>query len=105
MNETSKSLTKLKLINAIEAEGLTNKEAAKAIGIPDNYLSMIKNPKQWPKCPARAWEMAIKWVNSGQTLREYAVKHGKVRPDPEPPQEAPQKRIEKYQPKFNKQWR
>jgi hypothetical protein len=43
---------------------------------------------------------ALAWLNSGQTLKEYAVKHGKVRPDPEnqpveelhPPKEKPQKR-------------
>lgn len=94
MTDQFKEITKVKVLDAMIAEGLTNKEAASAIGIPGNYLSMIKHPDQWPKCPAQAWVKTVNWVNSGQTLREYAVKHGKVRLDPEPPQEAPQKRIE-----------
>lgn len=94
MTDQFKEITKVKVLDAMIAEGLTNKEAASAIGIPGNYLSMIKHPDQWPKCPAQAWVKTVNWVNSGQTLKEYAVKHGKVRPDPEPTQEAPQKRIE-----------
>jgi hypothetical protein len=100
MTDQFKEITKVKVLDAMIAEGLTNKEAAEAIGIPDNYLSMIKHPDQWPKCPAQAWVKTVNWVNSGQTLKEYAVKHGKVRPDPEnqpaeelhPPKEKPQKR-------------
>lgn len=84
MNDTAKSLTKLRVLNAMKEENLSNKEAADAIGIPGNYLSMIKNPKQWPKCPAKAWEAALRWVNSGQRLLEYKEKHGKIRPKPEP---------------------
>lgn len=95
MTDQFKEITKVKVLDAMIAEGLTNKEAAEAIGIQGNYLSMIKHPDQWPKCPAQAWVKTVNWVNSGQTLKEYAVKHGKVRPDPEsqpveephPPQE------------------
>ena len=89
MTDQFKEITKVKVLDAMIAEGLTNKEAAEAIGIPDNYLSMIKHPDQWPKCPAQAWVKTVNWLNSGQTLREYAVKHGKVRPDPEPTQKPP----------------
>lgn len=102
MTDQFKEITKVKVLDAMIAEGLTNKEAASAIGIPGNYLSMIKHPDQWPKCPAQAWVKTVNWVNSGQTLREYAVKHGKVRPDPEnqpekipAPPDFPADRIEK----------
>jgi len=98
MTDQFKEITKVKVLDAMIAEGLTNKEAADAIGIPANYLSMIKSPKMWPKCPAKAWEAALKWVNSGQTLKEYAVKHGKVRPDPEPLKEPPQEPVLRVKP-------
>lgn len=81
MTDQFKEITKVKVLDAMIAEGLTNKEAASAIGIPGNYLSMIKHPDQWPKCPAQAWVKTVNWVNSGQTLREYAVKHGRFKPD------------------------
>lgn len=94
MNDIARENIREKLVKAIESEGLTPKQAADILNVRSNYVSMIKNPSHWNKTPASAWEKALTWVNSGQTLREYAVKHGKVRLDPEPPQEAPQKRIE-----------
>lgn len=81
MNDIAKENARIKVLHAIVAEQLTNKEAAAAIEIQGNYLSMIKHPKQWLKCPAHAWDTLLKWVNSGQTLREYAVKHGKFKHD------------------------
>ena len=74
MNEVFKNAVKDRITKAIDTEGLSNKAAAARIGIPDNYLSMIKNPDMWPKLPAKAWDAALKWVNSGQSLKSYTIK-------------------------------
>ena len=78
MNDISKTQTVSRLNKAIESEGLKIVEAAACIGIRDTYISMMRNIKSWGQCPLSAWEAALAWVNSGQTLKEYSEKHGKV---------------------------
>jgi hypothetical protein len=98
MNDIARENIREKLVKAIESEGLTLKQAADILNVLSSYVSMIKNPSHWNKTPASAWEKALAWVNSGQTLREYAVKHGKVRPDPEPLKEPPQEPVLRVKP-------
>ena len=43
----------------------------------------------WIKCPAKAWEAASLWVNSGQSLKEYSLKHGRVFPQQQQSTEKP----------------
>ena len=55
-------------------------EASRHLGTPANYLSMIRNPMQWPRCPKSGWEAVEIWYNSGQKLSEFSVQHGAVSP-------------------------
>jgi hypothetical protein len=81
MNDLTKTNIQTKLNKAVESEGLSLTEAGRCIGIMPNYLSMIRNEGQWEKCGVTAWDTVLKWVNSGQSLREYSEKHGKVLPE------------------------
>jgi hypothetical protein len=80
MNDISKTQVQTRLNKAIESEGLKINDAAACLGINATYVSMIRNEKQWTKCPFAAWEEVLKWVNSGQRLKEYSEKHGKILP-------------------------
>lgn len=87
MNDIFKSNIKARIEKAIEKEGVNQATAAQSIGIAACYVSHIKNPENWDKVPVAAWVIANKWTNSGQTLKEYAEKKGKVMPEPEGPEE------------------
>jgi len=78
MNDIAKTQTQTRLVKAMEHEGLRPSEAAEKLGIMANYISMIKNEKMWDKCPAKAWDAVLLWANSGQTIKEFGEKHGKV---------------------------
>jgi hypothetical protein len=80
MNEIAKTNVKERLEKAMETEGLKPSETANIIGIHPNYVSMIKNPNTWDKCPGSVWDFVLLWVNSGQSLKEYFEKHGKFMP-------------------------
>lgn len=80
MNEISKTQVQTRLEKAMETEDIRSSEAAGIFGIQPNYISMIKNSNLWGNCPARVWEEVLKWVNSGQRLKEYSEKHGKILP-------------------------
>ena len=81
MNDLFKTNVKSKLESAMESEGIRPSEAARILGFHANYISMIKNPNTWMKCPSFAWEAALTWINSGQKLNEYSEKHGHVIPE------------------------
>lgn len=81
MNDVSKTNIQTRLIKALETEGISTTSAARCLGIKDTYLSMMKNPENWDKCPAHAWETVLAWVNSGQKIEEYSEKHGHVLPE------------------------
>lgn len=87
MNDIFKSNIKARIEKAIEKEGVNQATAAQSIGIAACYVSHIKNPENWDKVPVAAWDEASKWSNSGQTLKEYAEKKGKVMPEQEGPEE------------------
>jgi len=78
ITDTQKYLVSGKLKVQRENERIANVDAARNLGIPANYVSMICNPAQWEKCPAWAWNKANNWYNSGQKLSEYSVAHSAV---------------------------
>lgn len=77
MNDIAKQNVKDKMEKAFAHQVLTNTQGADLLGINACYISMIKNPAMWEKCPAHAWETVLAWINSGLDLRQYARKHGK----------------------------
>ena len=99
MNDIFKSNIKARIEKAIEKEAVNQATAAQSIGIAACYVSHIKNPENWDKVPVAAWVIANKWTNSGQTLKEYAEKKGKVMPEPEGPEEhSPESMFEDKEP-------
>jgi len=85
MNEIAKTNIKTKLDKAIESEKIAINEVANSIGILPQYISMIRNEKTWDKVSKGAWESILNWINSGQTIKEYGKKHGKVCPEKHEP--------------------
>lgn len=81
MNDIAKTNIKTKLEKALETEAVGASAAGRILNINPSYVSMIKNPATWPKCPNSAWESVLLWVNSGQSLMEYSEKHGRVCPE------------------------
>jgi len=81
MNDITKTNIKTKLDKAIESEELMINEVAQSLGLLSQYVSMIRNEKTWDKVSKGAWETVLNWINSGQTLKEYGEKHGKVCPE------------------------
>jgi hypothetical protein len=80
MNDIAKKSISEKFTKALQTEKMQVKDAAIIIGIMPTYASMMKNEALWGKCPIPVWDKALAWVNSGQTLRKYAEKHGHVLP-------------------------
>lgn len=78
MNDIAKTNVKTRLEKAMHTESYSAMGTAAIFGFNSCYISMIKNPAQWDNCPAHAWDSVLAWVNSGQTLREYSERHGKV---------------------------
>ena len=81
MNDIAKTNTQMKLAIAMQREDLTQAEAAEALELPVLYIGCIRNKNRWDKVPDKRWEEVLRWVNSGQSLKEYAVKHGRVMPE------------------------
>lgn len=80
ITESQKHAISEKLNRAIEAEHIMLTEAARNLGTSSIYLSMIRYPKQWPRCAKSGWEAVYQWANSGQKLSEFSVQHGAVSP-------------------------
>jgi len=83
LTETQKHAISEKLNRAIEAEHIMLTEAARNLGTSANYLSMIRYPKQWPRCAKSGWEAVHQWANSGQKIKEYSTAHGRTMMTPE----------------------
>lgn len=81
MNDIAKTNTQMKLARAMQREDLTQVEAAEALELPVVYIGCIRNKNRWDKVPDKRWEEVLRWVNSGQSLKEYAKKHGRVMPE------------------------
>lgn len=81
INDIVKTNIKTRLEKALHDEVLTTNSAGLKIGVNPTYLSMMKNPDTWSKCPLAAWDTVLLWINSGQKITEYAEKHGRVLPE------------------------
>jgi hypothetical protein len=78
MNDIAKKATAEKFLRALEKEGISKAEAGASIGFTAAHVSYLFNEKYWPRLGIKYWDKLLKWVNSGQSLKEYAEKHGKV---------------------------
>jgi len=83
MNDIAKQATADKFLLALKKEHLSKKEAGNCVGITSAQVSCLFNKHYWDKVGNMPWEKALAWVNSGQGLQEYGVKHGKVLPEKE----------------------
>ncbi len=81
MNDIAKQRIVDKLFESLKLEGITQSEVAKMFHVDGSYITSMKYEKYWHFVPATTWELFIQWVNSGQRLREYCEKHGKVVPE------------------------
>ena len=81
INEVAKQNCQSRIYIALAKEDLKNSEAGEILGVAVYDLLHIKNREHWGKVSTMAWNKVLAWVNSGQTLREYAVKHGKFMPE------------------------
>ena len=75
MNKIAKKAASDKLQAAIAREKVTTQKAGLLIGIKPIYISMFKNPKHWRSIGNPQWEKLTKWVNSGESLKNYLVRH------------------------------
>lgn len=74
MNEIAKKSVSDRLISAIKKENLSVKETGAILGIIPAYVSMMKNVKCWKTCPAKAWDLALAWINSGYSLHDWRTR-------------------------------
>jgi len=78
MNDIAQKATADKFLSAIKKEGLSKKEAGASIGLIPAQVSYLFNDKYWERLGNTYWDRVLAWVNSGQSLKEYSEKHGKV---------------------------
>lgn len=78
-----------KVLLQMEMEKLMNTETGKLLDINPVYLSFIKRPDQYDKCPMKAWRKMHVWYHSGSNLRDYDYRKAPEMPDvhPEPTEE------------------
>ncbi len=86
-NETMQKIA-AKVLLHMEIEKLMNTEAGKLLDINPAYLSMIKRPEQYDKCPMKAWRKMHVWYHSGSNLRDYDWRKAPEVPDVHPEEEA-----------------
>ena len=77
-----------KVLLQMEIEKLMNVETGKLLDINPAYLSMIKRPDQYDKCPMKAWRKMHVWYHSGSNLRDYDWRKAPEVPDVHPEEEA-----------------
>jgi 16S rRNA C967 or C1407 C5-methylase (RsmB/RsmF family) len=78
MNDIAKQATADKFLLALKKEHLSKKEAGDFIDIAPAQVSYLFNKHYWERLGNTGWERVLAWVNSGQSLTEYARKHGKT---------------------------
>ena len=83
MNEIARKATADKFLRALEKEQLSKAEGGACIGFSAAYVSYLLNEKYWDRLGIY-WDKILAWVNSGQSLKEYSEKHGKVLPAEKP---------------------
>ena len=84
MNDIAKKATADKFLRALEKEQLSKAEAGACIGVTPGQVSCYFNEKYWAKLGIIYWDKLLAWANSGQSLKEYSEKHGKVLPAEKP---------------------
>ena len=98
MNDIYKTNIRDRLDQAMAGEGLRPSETARIFDVPPAYISLMRNPDTWKYCPNTAWETATLWINSGQSLKEYSEKHGRVLPQQQQSTDKPVTKEEKPEP-------
>ena len=86
MNDIAKKATADKFLRALEKEQLSKTEAGACIGFSAPNVSYLFNEKYWDRLGITYWDKLLAWVNSGQSLKEYSEKHGKVLTVKSPPE-------------------
>jgi len=81
MNDIAKKAASDKFLNALEKENLSKAEAGSCLDLVAAQVSYLFNEKYWSRLGRSGWYKILKWVNSGQGLKEYSEKHGKVLPE------------------------
>ena len=81
MNDIAKNAASDKFLLALRKEHLSKKAAGDYIGITPAQVSYLFNKHYWSKLGDPGWDKVMKWVNSGQGLKEYSEKHGRVLPE------------------------
>lgn len=79
-NETMQKIAE-KVLFQMDVEKLMNTEAGKLLDINPVYLSFIKRPEQYDKCPMKAWRKMHVWYHSGSNLRDYDHTKAPEEPD------------------------
>jgi len=102
MNDIAKKAASEKFLAAIEKENLGKAEAGKCLNITPSEVSKILNSSYWNKLGPSTWENVLVWINSGQSLKEYSVKHGRVLPEKKPIELPP--KIISVKPDKDKEW-
>jgi hypothetical protein len=98
MNEIAQQRISEKVIEALDKEMLSKNQAGPMVGINPSYLSIVVNPEKFYKCPNASWEILQKWVNSGMSIRQYAIKHGHLTTEEKKPEEVIPEKIFKVAP-------
>ncbi|HLD89427.1 MAG TPA: hypothetical protein VI911_00145 [Patescibacteria group bacterium] len=80
MNDIAKQATVDKFLSAIKKEKLFKLEAGAIVGLVPAQVSYLFNKRYWIRLKESNWDSVLKWINSGQSLKEYSEKHGKVLP-------------------------
>jgi hypothetical protein len=76
-----------KVLFQMEVEKLMNAEVGKILDINPAYLSIIKKPEQFGKCPMKAWRKMHIWYHSGSPLKGYDPTKAPEVPDVNPGEE------------------
>jgi hypothetical protein len=100
MNDIAKKSVADRFLTAIKKENLVAKEAGAIVGILPAYISMMKNPKYWANCPAKAWDAVLAWVKSGYTLHGWKTKKPVKEVVEKVEKPVPPKEEEIYEPEF-----
>lgn len=80
MNDIAKKSASDKFLSALKKEELSKSEAGACVGLEAEHVSYLFNEKYWNRFGQSKWDNLLAWCNSGQSLKEYSEKHGKVFP-------------------------
>jgi len=81
MNDIAKNAASDRFLKALEKESLKKAAAGACLGISAEQVSYLFNLKYWNRLGTAGWDKILKWANSGQGLKEYSEKHGRVLPE------------------------